>query len=208
MVNNQDRNQKLEFLRLLLHKSEANASALNSALRQFFAFSLVFFILSRFYTSEMNLFGVKLEIPQAWITSIAPLVLSFYYLRIVSLYDTLSEYDGEIIDLAPEAISGDQWKIDSKHAFRIRESLFWFKELQLIDIRKGQVSYWMINFILTVLTALTIFFLPLPIIGYFIWLIWKSQMTVISIIVTCLSITLVVFSLILLSRVARDELTT
>ena len=206
MDSTQDRDQKLQFLKLILSKSEICAATLNSSLRQFFAFSLVFFILSRFYTSEMNLFGVKLQIPQAWITCIAPLVLSFYYLRIVSLYDTLTNYQGEIVAIAPEALCGEKWKISSKQAVKIYESLFWFKNFDLIELSKGKVSYWIINFTILVVTAVVIFLVPLPIIGYFMWVLWKSQGTLISVAVTCASSVFVFSSLVMVLAVSREEL--
>ena len=195
MTNSEEQNAKREYFKLLLQTGNDSYSSFNSLFRNFYLFSLIFFTFTLFKTSEINLFGAKVQIPQEWITAIAPLVLSFLYYRLIYLYQVQLEYTRMVTDFFPTAISGGNWTPSDEQIDRVLtppslglDPSFMMNKSIGFTITFG--LSWIVLFII-------IFLLPIVFIVYYIYLLWQLQYILIVIGVTICSIIFVLFGLIM-----------
>jgi len=196
MTDSEEQNAKREYFKLLLKKGEESDSIFNSMLRNFYLFSLMFFTFTLFKTSEINLFGAKVQIPQEWITAIAPLVLSFLYYRLIYLYQVQLEYTNAVTEFFPEAISGGNWRPNENQITRVLTP-------PSLGLDPSFLLNKSIGFKITfgfswIALGIIIFLLPIAFIAYYIYLLWQLQYILIAIGVTIGSIIIVLFGLIML----------
>jgi hypothetical protein len=173
MANNPENNNILEYLKLLLPRGDQSAAAFNNAIRNFFLYSLIFFVFSQFQTTELSMFGAKVNIPQEWISAVAPLALAFCYIRVVTLYELQENYKIEI-EKTSKDFFGKSKRAEIKSA-RISKTIFWFVNPPLMDSKRG-VLYLLIYIFINFSAILTVFLIPIIIISYFIWIIWHSNL--------------------------------
>lgn len=202
-----DQAVKLEYLKLLLDRGYQCSSAYQTTLLRFFSLAAIFFIILQFQPSEFNVFGAKVGIPQDWISAIAPLVLSLLYLQSVSLYDAQAEYARQVDRIALDALSGDTWKVGKEQIRAITESSFWFGTLGLLSNRQTGRLLNITTLVILLGELLTIFIVPILVIGYFLWLSWPSHILWISVVLTSVCVGIAAMALILFIDCARRELT-
>jgi len=145
-------------------------------------------------------------VPRDWIISITPVVLSFFYLRFMSLYDSEDEIEHEFRRIAPEVISGEDWKLDQNRFDALSENTFWFKNLPMAGWRNKGCLYDIIQIIIWFVALIALFIIPVPIIGYFIRLVWLSQPLYISLIVSGVSIMITLLAVIILIIQVKTEM--
>lgn len=163
---------RLEYLKLLIPKGEQSARAFNIAVSRFYLFFLVFFLFSLFRSSELTLFGAKFDIPHIVFVIAAPLVLSFLYFRIANLYELQEHYKSEIEHESTDLLGkSDNTKYQ---AARISNTLLWFVSSGMME-NKRNCLYVLIYLLAFFSTIVTIFYIPLVIIGYFCWLVYQSN---------------------------------
>lgn len=199
MGNSEDQNAKREYLKLLLAKSDESFSAFSGTFRSFYLFTLIFLIFSWFRTSELSLFGAKVDIPQEWIAVIAPLVLSFLYFRLSSLYLAQVEYERLVERFIPEAIQGSEWKPNKNDIHNILASPSWV--LHPSTVSRDSVIVNFINLIIILSLIIATAIIPVVVIAYFNWLLWTTQNSQIALVISLLS-GAVILPGIILSRIS------
>jgi hypothetical protein len=183
-----DQEAKLEYLKLILNRLNESDSKYSRALWRFCLLSLVFFVLLTFHPSSIDVFGATVSIPQVWISAIAPLALAFLYLRSILFRVQTAEYDHLADKLSREAMVGKEWKLDRQQRAALRGSMFWY-----IVEREGCLQA--TTFLVWTVSLLAQDTFPLPIIGYFVYLLWKVQILPVSILVSIASIIVVLLAL-------------
>lgn len=194
---------KLEYLNLLLEQRKQSAEAFNNVVKGFYTFTLVFFIFSTFNTSELSLFGAKVEIPQNVISLIAPIVLSFYYMRLVSLYENQEGIRREVEEFAPQSIRGKTWVLGEIQIKKLTQYVYWFHSP---TVREGGILYLVAYILIEGGMILSLFLTPIIIIVFFNWKIWQSQEIMFLITSVSISAFMIIPSLIILANEFKQEL--
>ncbi len=186
MGNDLERNDLLVYLNLLLPKGDKSAAEFNKSLRNFFLYSLLFILLHLFKTTDLEFLGAQFSIPQEWIAAVAPIVLSFLYLRISILYEIQYRYKYEIEKTAREYFGNSQhFEINSA---MVSKTVFWYISPSMVkDIDKKGIVYISSYLLIVLSTLLIVFIIPIGITSFFIWALGQT-ITLPNIIVMTFSI--------------------
>lgn len=159
---------RLEYLKMLVSKSEQTATAFNSSTGRLFLYAVLFFVFAHFETTDLTLFGAKVNIPGQWIVAVAPLVVTFYYVRITTLYLLQAAYQTQIEITSPEITdSSGKSPFD---ADKISDATLWI----LPPPRTASLAHRTASAAPVVAAALAILVIPPCLVGYFIWMMWTA----------------------------------